>query len=899
MRGLDYFRQKIQELELKAPPEKSDFYREYTKFLIEKMKTVQYLDSEEKAQDVNVFFANPERAIAKMKEDRNFKLPLMSISIDDIDEDKDRRKTSSNLEISTVWDVKKQRAVRIISKAAKPINLSFTINIWSKYLEDLNQIIESVMLMFNPSMDFKTKDSSNSQAFIQQVTDNSVMSVGDQKDRVIRKMVIITAEAYLSNPKYLITSTGEIERMGVDFEFIDNPDSNYQTVLSVGSDSAVLSDIDQYNADYIDGRTTGDGFAVSAFLNQQVVLSDGFTMQYNMYVPAVKVLSGQAPFVVFTPGTGNWRNSLKLNPSPGFLRSAGPNSLPGNPGDLHTTERLLAEGYAVATYDVRAQATPWSPNSGGGGTDASLFLPANLIPETDENGNDIMVPWKEFGGENFAVRELLDVFEVRDHIVSGLELPWTGDLNLSAIGHVGTSLGGMAGGAAAAYSGRTVPWYGISSVQNEFEDAGALEYGFPIDWGYTSSSVFSEWHAVSIGAFIADYRVFQQYGARFPYLSGPIRMLNLTCMAPRYLDKYIDGLSRDSLDDFIAESERRVPLAYELSSSIVPATFHFSYDDRQRSIDMSLDAMRSYTAPKFYLGTTSHHNSPKNYHSEKLMNDISVGWFNQYLKGEARDLPTDFGVDYYMMETPNDVSSFQSYDHIRTYHESNEETLAGLTNHNYAIILDASGRKALHPITGPVSSPSFIQSLEYIIKPGATNFVPDTSTFVELLIEHRRTKDAPTSTQLLNFMMESVDEVAFLSPPLDQDFLFNGEMSATLAFSSTAPGAFGFDLVDYNPSGSGEFFPMARVVTTGSHAYDEAAPYESRVLKSRYQCYTFKKGHQIAFVLKNHTLYRPNVELELYVHKTTFEVCPYFNNAIFQFQMHNGISHLSIPMKPI
>ena len=148
-------------------------------------------------------------------------------------------------------------------------------------------------------------------------------------------------------------------------------------------------------------------------------------------------------------------------------------------------------------------------------------------------------------------------------------------------------------------------------------------------------------------------------------------------------------------------------------------------------------------------------------------------------------------------------------------------------------------------------------------------------------------------------MMESVDEVAFLSPPLDQDFLFNGEMSATLAFSSTAPGAFGFDLVDYNPSGSGEFFPMARVVTTGSHAYDEAAPYESRVLKSRYQCYTFKKGHQIAFVLKNHTLYRPNVELELYVHKTTFEVCPYFNNAIFQFQMHNGISHLSIPMKPI
>ena len=38
MRGQDYFRQKIQELELIAPAEKSNFYREYTKFILAKMK---------------------------------------------------------------------------------------------------------------------------------------------------------------------------------------------------------------------------------------------------------------------------------------------------------------------------------------------------------------------------------------------------------------------------------------------------------------------------------------------------------------------------------------------------------------------------------------------------------------------------------------------------------------------------------------------------------------------------------------------------------------------------------------------------------------------------------------------------------------------------------------------
>lgn len=901
MRGLDYFRKKIQELELKAPPEKSDFYREYTKFLIEKMKTVQYLDSEDKAQDVNVFFANPERAIAKMKEDRNFKLPLISVSIDDIDEDADRRKTSSNLEISTVWDVKKQRAVRIVSKASKPINLSFTINIWSKYLEDINQIIESVMLMFNPSMDFKTKDSSNSKAFIQQVTDNSVMSVGDQKDRIVRKMIIITAEAYLSNPKYLITSTGEIERMGIDFEFIDDPDSNYQTVLSLGGENSVASDMDQVNIDFIDGVMTGSTYAVSAFTDQQVVLSDGFTMLYEMYVPAYKPeFGGKVPLVVFTPATGQYRGSNR--PSPGFIRSAGEGSWPSNPRSLHTLERLLASGYAVATYDVRAQSTPWSPTGGGGAGDSSLFFSANLVPGIDNQGNEGMVPWREFGGENFAVRELLDVFEFRDHIVSGLELPWTGQIKQDSIGHIGTSLGGMAGGAAAAYSGKPVPLDGIIKSQEGFAAAGAADFGFPTDFGYSTSSVFSEWHAVSIASFIADYRAFQQYGVRFPYLSGVQRMLNLTCMSPRYLNNFTEGLRRDNITDWVEEYQNLVPIGEELKTSTVPATFHFSYDDRQRSIDMSLQAMESYQGPKFYIGTTGHHNAPSNYHSENLVIDTSISWFNQYLKGEDRDLPTPY--DYYMMETPYDLSSFQDYDHIRTYHPSINSTLPGLTDHKYALMLDANSSKTLFPFTtSPPSSPTFSQELNFAIKPAATEFIGSTSEFVDkmLLLQappYLGTK-GPSSNKVLQVMWQDVQAVEWLSPPLEQDYLFMGEMKVDLTFNSTASGQFGFDLIDYDSSGGEDpFFPVRRVVTTGSYAYDEILDLSARSLVSRFQCYTFKQGHQIAFTLKNHTLYQPDVH-EDNVDGQTFEICPYFTPSIFQFAMHSGLSYITLPMKPI
>jgi len=216
MRGQDYFRQKIQELELIAPAEKSDFYREYSKFLLAKMGMVKFIDSEGKPQDITTFFANPERAIAKIHEDRNITLPVLTVSIDDIDEDTDRRRTSSNLEISTVWDKKTQRALRVISKASKPINLSFSINIWAKYVEDINQIVENIMLLFNPSLDFQTSNSTNTKAFIEQITDNSVASSPDKEDRVIRKMIVLTAEAYLTYPKYLVTSTGEIEKYAAE-----------------------------------------------------------------------------------------------------------------------------------------------------------------------------------------------------------------------------------------------------------------------------------------------------------------------------------------------------------------------------------------------------------------------------------------------------------------------------------------------------------------------------------------------------------------------------------------------------------------------------------------------------------------------------------------------------------
>lgn len=216
MRAYDDIRRKIEEMGL-GNVTQSDFYREYIKFFIEKAKTISTIDSEGKVNRVDAFFANPERAIAKLKEERNLTLPVISIGIDDIDDDPDRRRTSRNLEIETLWDKKKQRAVRVVSLAPKAVKLSVLINLWARYMEDLNQMVEQIELMFNPSLTVKTKFSnSNIQSFISQVSDNSSVSVGDREDRILRKVVSVVVDTYVPTQKYLYTSTGEIEMLGVD-----------------------------------------------------------------------------------------------------------------------------------------------------------------------------------------------------------------------------------------------------------------------------------------------------------------------------------------------------------------------------------------------------------------------------------------------------------------------------------------------------------------------------------------------------------------------------------------------------------------------------------------------------------------------------------------------------------
>ena len=877
MRGLDYFRQKIQELELKAPVEKSDFYREYTKFILEKMKTVDIIDSEGKAVDPTVFFANPERAIAKIKEDRNLTLPVITVSIDDIDEDVDRRRTASNIEITTIWDKEERRAKRVISKASKPINISFTINVWAKYREDLNQIIENIMLMFNPSLDFKTKYATNTKAFIEQVTDNSVASAADREDRVLRKMIVVTAEAYLPSPKYLITSTGEIESLGLDFEFVSDGASNYRTMLALGGGVEPGEKGNSSSNKEIPNPVTPIGFddskGILPYLNRKFVLSDGYEMLMDLYIPKDRTeFSGEVPLIVHTPGTGGYRKTKA--PSSTFVATA------LNPDPTNPVEMCLANGYAVVTYDIRGQATSWA--GGGGGTDNS-YLTTNLKNRT-------YAASAEFGAENGGVRELLDLFEIKDYVASGAS--WSDYIKGDSVGAMGNSLGGLISTHAAAWSGKTVPYLGITSSQTEFQSAMSGTDLSALDWGYTSSTKFSTFQAVSVQSFMGnDWDQFTT-GNRFGFLTGPVRMFDLVTTAPRHLDKYETLIRTDDLSDFVSEYKTRAPHHTEFANATVPIITAFSYDDRQRGLEDYLASVAAYNGPKYFLACQGHHKSPKVLEIETLLNNNIIQWFDRYVKSISGAFkPTE---TFKFMETPDNVLEYRDYNSKRKYITSETSSISGLSTQTYYLsAVAANNNFRLGETSGHGSA-----TIRY--RPGASTYSFNSTGNLVDIIKATKAERTFNSQAMIDYSTP-VDYIDFISSALPEDKLMFGQVSATFNIRSDASGMLGFEILELDKSlpvgipNDGTSITNPRSVTGGAKGFNEVFSLNvNRSIFSRFQCYKFKKDSQIILRVKNHSRYEPPTLLPK---EAEFKICPYFVKSNFDFFMNASSCFIKIPWK--
>ena len=199
----------------------TDAYREYTNSLMNELSDLITINGQgEKKTILRPFYANPERAIAKVKEDRNLRLPVVSIGISDLLQAVDNRKMGFNLTHYKWFDVESRMAYRIVQLAAKPVELMYQVHIFARYVEDLNQLVEQMELKFHPFTTLPTKFGTSTQARIVDLMDQSTFAAGDQQDRVIHKTFTIQLDAHIPQRKYLYTSTGAIKEIGID-EFVN------------------------------------------------------------------------------------------------------------------------------------------------------------------------------------------------------------------------------------------------------------------------------------------------------------------------------------------------------------------------------------------------------------------------------------------------------------------------------------------------------------------------------------------------------------------------------------------------------------------------------------------------------------------------------------------------------
>jgi hypothetical protein len=194
----------------------SFIYKDLLRSMIASFNDVGYIDSEEKFINVKSIHANAERTIAKLKQENNIILPIISIGQTTSDNDAARNRYESLLVHEKYWDAEKNRAFRILSLSPRAINIRYQVNIWSKYMSDMDQILEQVRLKFNPEMAVPTRYGTLTKAYIESESQVGSVTAADKEDRVLKTTLEAVVRTYIPNPKFLVTATGAIEKFMVD-----------------------------------------------------------------------------------------------------------------------------------------------------------------------------------------------------------------------------------------------------------------------------------------------------------------------------------------------------------------------------------------------------------------------------------------------------------------------------------------------------------------------------------------------------------------------------------------------------------------------------------------------------------------------------------------------------------
>lgn len=196
----------------------SYIHKQCLRFLLNTFGNLAYYDGNNNKTELKCYHANPERAIGIIFKDSTIVLPVLSISESSTDTFTEGKRYEPILIDQSYWLDKSQRAFRIVSLPPKPIEISYGLNIWSFYKNDMDQIREMVFSMFNPDLNISLSQGFTCKVYIDSESDASETKVQDQEDRLLQKTIGLTLQTFVPSPRFLYTSTGKIEKLKFEFD---------------------------------------------------------------------------------------------------------------------------------------------------------------------------------------------------------------------------------------------------------------------------------------------------------------------------------------------------------------------------------------------------------------------------------------------------------------------------------------------------------------------------------------------------------------------------------------------------------------------------------------------------------------------------------------------------------
>jgi hypothetical protein len=177
-----------------------------------------------------------ERPVGTVTKENTIILPCISIEELGVSNAEDRRRTGNMLVSEVIWDPREKRAKRLLSLPSRPVNLSYNINIWTKFQSDIDIIRSAIILMFNPALSVRTPFNDLAKAFLDSESDIASSEAADTTDRVLKKSISISLETYIPSPKFLFTNTGQIQSYNLEFQLFD-AQQDMETDIPIDSES--------------------------------------------------------------------------------------------------------------------------------------------------------------------------------------------------------------------------------------------------------------------------------------------------------------------------------------------------------------------------------------------------------------------------------------------------------------------------------------------------------------------------------------------------------------------------------------------------------------------------------------------------------------------------------------